>query len=93
MARAAQSLLSRQDGAIINLASMLSQIADAAVPAYRASKTGVPGLTRALAHAWGRDGVRVNAVAPGHHRTDMTRPIWQSPVGACRIEARTAVGR
>ena len=53
MARSARSLLSRQDWAIIKISLMLSQIADASVPAYRASKTGVLGLTRALALAWG----------------------------------------
>lgn len=93
LSRAARTLLARQGGAIINIASMLSHIADASVPAYGASKAGVLGLTRALAHAWGRDGIRVNAVAPGYHKTDMTRAIWQDPVGAHRIEARTAMGR
>ncbi len=93
LSRAARPLLARQGGAIINIASMLSHIADASVPAYGASKAGVLGLTRALAHAWGREGIRVNAVAPGYHKTDMTRPIWQDDIGAARIEARTALGR
>ena len=93
LARAARPLLARQGGAIINIASMLSHIADASVPAYGASKTGVLGLTRALAHAWGRQGIRVNAVAPGYHKTDMTRPIWEDSTSAARVEARTALGR
>jgi hypothetical protein len=93
LARAARPLLARQGGAIVNIASMLSHIADASVPAYGASKTGVLGLTRALAHAWGREGIRVNAVAPGYHKTDLTRPLWEDPVAAARIEARTALGR
>ncbi|MEI4472384.1 SDR family NAD(P)-dependent oxidoreductase [Frigidibacter sp. MR17.24] len=80
-------------GAIINIASMLSYMADANVPAYTASKTGVLGLTRALAHKWGRDGIRVNAVAPGYHKTDMTRPIWSDPFGDKAVSTRTAVGR
>lgn len=93
LARAAHPLLARNGGAIINVASMLSHIADALVPAYGASKTGVLGLTRALAHAWGREGIRVNAVAPGYHKTDMTKPIWQDPTGAASVTARTALGR
>ncbi len=81
-----------QRGAVVNFASMLSYLADASVPGYGASKSGVLGLTRACAHRWGRTGVRVNAVAPGYHRTDMTRPIWESPAGAAAVEARSALG-
>jgi len=63
------------------------------VPAYGASKTDVMGLTRALAHRFGRDGVRVNAVAPGYHKTAMTKPLWSVPADAQRIEQRTAMKR
>lgn len=80
-------------GNVINIASMLSYLADEAVPAYCASKTAVLGLTRALAHRFGPDGVRVNAVAPGYHRTDMTRALWEDPVHAPRIAQRSALKR
>ncbi|PZO81259.1 MAG: oxidoreductase [Mesorhizobium amorphae] len=85
--------LARSRGSVINIASMLSFMADPAVPAYTASKTGVLGLTRALAHKWGREGIRVNAVAPGYHKTDMTQPIWSVPFGEEAVARRTAVGR
>lgn len=85
--------LAEGGGSIINIASMLSYMADPAVPAYTASKTGVIGLTRALAHKWGREGIRVNAVAPGYHKTDMTKPIWSVPFGHDAVARRTAVGR
>lgn len=85
--------LAESKGSIINVASMLSYMADPGVPAYTASKTGVLGLTRALAHKWGRDGIRVNAIAPGYHQTDMTRPIWSVPYGNKAVADRTALGR
>ena len=85
--------LAEAKGSIINIASMLSYMADPGVPAYTASKTGVLGLTRALAHKWGRDGIRVNAIAPGYHKTDMTKPIWSVPFGEKAVASRTAVGR
>lgn len=85
--------LAEAKGSIINIASMLSFMADPGVPAYTASKTGVLGLTRALAHKWGRDGIRVNAVAPGYHKTDMTKPIWSVPYGSKAVADRTALGR
>ncbi len=85
--------LAEAKGCIVNIASMLSYMADPGVPAYTASKTGVLGLTRALAHKWGREGIRVNAVAPGYHKTDMTKPIWSVPFGEEAVSRRTALGR
>ncbi|MDR5733979.1 SDR family oxidoreductase [Caballeronia sp. LZ025] len=86
-------LLTRSQGTIINIASMLSYLADAEVPAYCASKSGMLGLTRALAHRHGRDGVRVNAIAPGYHRTAMTHGLWSEEAAATKIAERTALKR
>ncbi len=93
MSMASLAQLRASKGAIINFASMLSYLADEGVPAYGASKTGIMGLTRALAHRFGRDGIRVNAVAPGYHKTAMTRALWSVPADADRIERRTAMKR
>ena len=93
LAMAARPLLAKRGGSIINIASMLSYIADAAVPAYGASKTGVLGLTRHLAHAFGKDNIRVNAISPGYHKTDMTKGLWSDPVNAEKIAAKTAPKR
>lgn len=93
LSRAAFPLLKASGGNIINLASMLSYLADDSVPAYTASKTGIMGLTRALAHKYGRDGVRVNAVAPGYHKTEMTKPLWSVEASAAQIAGRSALKR
>ncbi|PZX12213.1 hypothetical protein LX81_03753 [Palleronia aestuarii] len=87
------ALAHNRGGSIVNIASMLSFMADPGVPAYCASKTGVLGLTRACAHRWGREGIRVNAIAPGYHKTDMTRPIWSTEAGEAAVSRRTAVGK
>lgn len=92
-AMAALPLLKASKGSIVNVASMLSYLADAEVPAYGASKTGILGLTRHLAHAFGPDGVRVNAISPGYHKTAMTEALWSVPKSAGRIAARTALKR
>ena len=93
LATAARPQLGRTRGAIINIASMLSYLGDAAVPAYGASKTGLLGLTRALAHAWGPDGIRVNAISPGYHRTEMTKPLWSEANSFEAIERHAALRR
>jgi NAD(P)-dependent dehydrogenase (short-subunit alcohol dehydrogenase family) len=93
LSRAAFTLLKKSGGNIVNFASMLSYLADETVPSYTASKTGIVGLTRAMAHKYGRDGVRVNAVAPGYHRTDMTKPLWSVPACEQKIAERSALKR
>jgi NAD(P)-dependent dehydrogenase (short-subunit alcohol dehydrogenase family) len=93
LSMAARPLLAGTKGAIVNFASMLSYIVDDSVPAYCASKTGVLGLTRALAHRFGPEGIRVNAVAPGYHKTDMTKALWSDPEPAAKIAAKAALKR
>ena len=93
LARSAYPLLKASGGNIVNVASMLSYLADETVPAYTASKAGIVGLTRAMAHKYGRDGVRVNAVAPGYHKTDMTRELWSVAASADKIADRSALKR
>ena len=92
-AMAARAHLAATGGSIINFASMLSFLADASVPAYGASKTGLLGLTRALAHAFGPEGIRVNAIAPGYHKTDMTKPLWSQPHNHDAIARHSALKR
>ncbi len=91
--REAHGLLAQSRGNVVNVASMLSYLADEAVPAYTASKTGIVGLTRALAHKYGKEGIRVNAIAPGYHKTDMTRPLWSVAESEEKIAQRAAMKR
>lgn len=76
MALACRRLLadSALDGgaSIVNLASMASFFAIPMVPGYGAAKAGVVQMTKNLAVAWVRDGIRVNAVAPGLVESNMT---------------------
>jgi len=67
-------MVARGDGVIVNVGSISGEIVNRPQwqPAYNASKAGVHHLTKSLAAEWAPLGVRVNAVAPGYVRTDMT---------------------
>jgi NAD(P)-dependent dehydrogenase (short-subunit alcohol dehydrogenase family) len=58
-------------GAIVNTASILAHTGDPFLPVYTATKTGVLGLTRAIAAAYAADGIRANCVSPGDMETPM----------------------
>jgi NAD(P)-dependent dehydrogenase (short-subunit alcohol dehydrogenase family) len=64
-------------GAIINLCSLTSYVGIPTAVAYGSSKTGLLGMTRALATEWAPLGIRVNAIAPGYFHTAMTDVFYQ----------------
>jgi 2-deoxy-D-gluconate 3-dehydrogenase len=80
-------------GKIINTASMLSFQGGILVPSYTAAKSGVAGLTRALANEWARHGINVNAIAPGYMATDNTAALRADPARSQTILDRIPAGR
>lgn len=90
---AARDLLVASGGRIVNIASVMSFFGTGTGPAYAASKGGVAQLTKSLAIAWGREGVRVNAVAPGWIETPMTSGLNSDQDYVARVMQRTPLGR
>ena len=79
---------------IVNIGSMMSIFGASFVAPYGASKGGIVQLTRALATAWARDNIQVNAVLPGWIDTDLTRNARNEVKGLHeRVLARTPAGR
>lgn len=92
-AAARQFIKQGTGGKIINIASMLSFQGGIRVPSYTASKSGVAGITRALANEWAKYNINVNAIAPGYMATNNTQPLREDPQRSAEILSRIPAGR
>jgi 2-deoxy-D-gluconate 3-dehydrogenase len=88
-----REMVSRGRGKIIFTASLLSFQGGINVPGYTAAKSGIAGLTKALANEWAPHGVNVNAIAPGYIATDNTQALQDDPVRHRSILERIPAGR
>jgi len=81
--------------AIVNVASILGLVSAAPLggASYAASKAGLIGLTRELAGQWGRRGTRVNAIAPGWFRSEMTAELFADATSSDWIARNTMLRR
>jgi NAD(P)-dependent dehydrogenase (short-subunit alcohol dehydrogenase family) len=86
-------MLERGYGRIINIASLASFVGLLEVAAYTASKSGVAGLTRALAVEWGNRGINVNAIAPGVYRTALNSKLLDGTERGKEFLLRTPMRR
>ncbi len=93
VASATKAKLAASGGSVVNLASMLTFFGAPRGPGYSASKGGVGQLTKSLAAAWAKDGIRVNAVAPGWIATALTQALQDDPERSAPILSRTPMAR
>ena len=82
-------------GAIVNVSSMLGLVGGTPVKqaGYCASKGGLVNLTRELGAQWARKGVRVNGIAPGWFRSEMTEVMWGDDASEAYVQRGAPIGR
>ena len=90
---AARHMIGQGRGKIINIASMLTFQGGVRVPSYTASKSGVGGLTKAMANEWSAKGINVNAIAPGYIATNNTAALQADENRNRQIVERIPAGR
>jgi 2-deoxy-D-gluconate 3-dehydrogenase len=90
---AGKRMVGQGAGKIINIASLLSFQGGINVPAYTASKSGVAGLTKALANEWAKHNINVNAIAPGYMATNNTTALRADETRNRQILERIPAGR
>jgi NAD(P)-dependent dehydrogenase (short-subunit alcohol dehydrogenase family) len=86
-------LRAAEGAAIVGISSIEGLVGNGAIPAYCASKGGLLAVTRSMAHQFGPEGIRVNAVCPGFIETPMLAPALQGPSGRQMFENASPLGR
>ena len=89
---AGRHMVARGSGKIVNIASLLSFQGGIRVPSYAAAKSGVAGVTKALANEWASKGVQVNAIAPGYISTNNTTALREDETRNRQILERIPAG-
>lgn len=84
---ACRSMLTRSEGRIINISSIIASTGFNGLAAYAASKAGLEGFTRSLSRELGRARITVNCIAPGYMETEMTAGLQGDKLDSVRRRA------
>jgi len=90
---AAQYMIKRRRGNIINICSLMSSFARNSIAPYSASKAALVNLTRGMAVDWAKHGIRANGIAPGYFKTELNAALIADKEFTAWVEKRTPLGR
>lgn len=86
-------MIARRAGKIVNVCSLMSELARPTTGNYAAAKGGLKMLTRAMCAEWAPHNIQVNGLSPGYILTEMTEPLAADPKFDTWIKGRTPAGR
>jgi gluconate 5-dehydrogenase len=89
----ARKMIPRRSGKIINISSVIAELARPTIAPYAASKGAIKNLTKGMCADWARHGLQVNAIGPGYFATPLNRPLYEDPVFDGWLKGRTPAGR
>jgi gluconate 5-dehydrogenase len=90
---AAPGMIERGSGKIVNVCSVMSELARPSTGAYAATKGALKMLTRTMCAEWAPHGIQANGIAPGWFRTDLTEPLQADPAFDAWLRTRVPAGR
>ncbi len=89
----ARRMIPRRKGKIINIASVMSELARPGIAPYTATKGAVRNLTRGMCTDWAKHGLQINAIAPGYFLTELNKALVEDPDFSGWLSKRTPAGR
>ena len=89
----APGMIERGSGKIVNVCSVMSELARPTVGAYAATKGALKMLTRSMCAEWARHGIQANGIAPGYVRTDLNQVLQENAEFDAWLRARVPAGR
>ena len=89
----APGMIERRSGKIVNVCSVMSELARPSTGAYAATKGALKMLTRTMCAEWGPHGIQANGIAPGWFRTDLTEPLQADAAFDAWLRGRVPAGR